>query len=260
MNKLTVVKVGGAVVEDPRLLPALLESFASIPGDKVLVHGGGRSATRMAEKLGVETVMIEGRRVTSAEMLKICTMVYAGDVNKNIVARLQALDCNAMGLTGADGGIIKGHRRPVRTVDYGHVGDVDAVDGKALSSLTYAGFIPVVAPLIHDGAGNLLNTNADTIASEVAKGLVPYHDVTLVFCFEKPGVLADPDDDSSLIPEITPDLFKALTADGTVSGGMLPKIENAFKALDAGVKEVIITSSEALGDLSAGTHIINGKF
>lgn len=255
MNNLTVIKVGGAVVEDPRLLPSLLDLFAAIPGAKVLVHGGGRSATQMAERLGVETVMIEGRRVTSAEMLKIATMVYAGLVNKNIVAQLQARRCNALGVTGADGGIISGHRREVVTVDYGHVGDVDHVDGKALDSLLAAGFIPVVAPLIHDGSGNLLNTNADTIASEVACGLSPYYNVTLVYCFEKPGVLADPDDDSSVIAEIDAEKFIRLTADGTVTGGMLPKIRNSLDAVAKGVKEVIITSASALENLSAGTHI-----
>ncbi|MBD5249392.1 MAG: acetylglutamate kinase [Barnesiella sp.] len=254
-NKLTVIKVGGAVVEDPRLLPALLRSFVAIPGPKILVHGGGRSATQMAEKLGVETVMVEGRRVTSAEMLKIATMVYAGQVNKNIVAQLQALGCNALGVTGADGGIIKGHRREVKKVDYGHVGDVDNVDGKALSSLLDAGFIPVVAPLIHDGNGNLLNTNADTIASSVARGVTSYYDVTLVYCFEKPGVLSNPDDDSSVIPEITASKFSELTADGTVSGGMIPKIQNSLDAVASGVTEVIITSAEALDRLDLGTHI-----
>lgn len=242
-------------MEDPQLLPALLDSFVSIPGAKVLVHGGGRSATVMAEKLGVETVMVEGRRVTSAEMLKIATMVYAGLVNKNIVAQLQARGCNALGVTGADGRIITGHRRPVKKVDYGHVGDVDNVDGEALKNLIAAGFVPVVAPLIHDGEGNLLNTNADTIASEVARGLTPYYDVTLVYCFEKPGVLSNPDDDSSVIAEITAGKFKQLEADGTVSGGMIPKIQNSLEAVNRGVKEVIITSATALHNLAAGTHI-----
>ncbi len=255
MKNLTVIKVGGAVVEDPQMLPSLLDSFAAIPGPKVLVHGGGRSATQMAERLGVETVMIEGRRVTSAEMLKIATMVYAGLVNKNIVAQLQSRGCDALGVTGADGGIIKGHRREVRKVDYGHVGDVDCVDGKALDSLLDAGFIPVVAPLIHDGNGNLLNTNADTIASEVACGLTQYYNVTLVYCFEKPGVLADPDDDNSVIPAIDTEKFRLLTADGTVSGGMLPKIQNSLDAVKKGVKEVIITSASSLDNLTAGTHI-----
>ncbi|MDE6267229.1 MAG: acetylglutamate kinase [Muribaculaceae bacterium] len=255
MKKLTVIKVGGAVVEDARLMPELLRSFSDIEGCKILVHGGGRSATQMAERLGVETVMVEGRRVTSAEMLKIATMVYAGEVNKNIVAGLQALGCDALGVTGADGGIIKGHRREVKKVDYGHVGDVDCVNGKALHQLLSAGFVPVVAPLIHDGKGNLLNTNADTIASEVARGMIPYYDVTLVYCFEKPGVLADPDDDGSVIGEITAEKFAALKADGTVSGGMIPKIDNSLDAVTAGVKEVIITSAGSLEDLSAGTHI-----
>lgn len=255
MRNITVIKVGGAIVEDEARLNDLLCRFASIDGPKVLVHGGGRRATKVASALGIETKMVDGRRVTDADMLEVVTMVYGGLVNKNVVARLQARGVNALGLTGADMNVILSHRRPLKNgVDYGFVGDVDQVDGQALTSLLERGVIPVMAPLTHDGKGSLLNTNADTIAAETAKALTPFFDVTLVYCFEKAGVLANPDDDNSVIPVITKADFAALTASGTISGGMKPKIENALAAVDKGVRRVIITKAEALGS-DGGTTI-----
>lgn len=255
MRNITIIKVGGAIVEDHDRLNDLLDRFASLDGPKVLVHGGGRRATKVASALGIETKMVDGRRITDADMLEVVTMVYGGLVNKNIVARLQARHVNALGLTGADMNVILSHRRPLRNgVDYGFVGDVDQVDGQALASLLERGVIPVMAPLTHDGKGSLLNTNADTIAAETAKALTPFFDVTLVYCFEKAGVLANPDDDGSVIPVITKSDFAKLTSDGTISGGMKPKIENALAAVDKGVRRVIITKAEALGS-DAGTTI-----
>lgn len=252
---LTIIKVGGKIVEEQDSLIHLLDDISGLPGLKLLVHGGGRSATAMAAKLGIETLMIEGRRVTTEEMLGVVTMVYAGKVNKNIVANLQARGINALGLTGADMNVICGHKREVKTVDYGWVGDVDNVDGERLASLISAGIMPVMAPLIHDGKGNMLNTNADTIAGETAKALARFFDVTLVFCFEKPGVLRSEDDDNSVISVITPSVYENLVADGIVSGGMLPKLKNAFEALQAGVKEVIITKANSVENLEKGSHL-----
>lgn len=254
-DKLTIIKVGGKIVEEPDTLATLLRDFAAIDGFKVLVHGGGRSATKVAASLGIETKMIDGRRVTDAEMLKVVTMVYGGLVNKNIVAKLQGLGIDALGMTGADMNIIKSHRREVKTVDYGFVGDVETVNGDALASLIHAGVVPVIAPLTHDGKGNLLNTNADTMAAETAKGLARRFDVKLVFCFEKAGVLRDENDDNSIISHITRDTYAQLREDQIVSGGMIPKLDNAFDAIDAGVSEVIITKASSLNNLSSGTHI-----
>ena len=255
MEKLTVVKVGGAIVEDEASLKQLLMDFAAIPGHKILVHGGGRRATKVAASLGIESQMVNGRRVTDAAMLEVVTMVYGGLVNKNIVARLQALGVNALGLTGADMDVIRSHKRPLKDgVDFGFVGDVDKVDGQRLQALIEQGVTPVMAPLTHDGEGNILNTNADTIASETAKALAPFYDVTLVFSFEKPGVLRNPDDDDSLIREITREDFLRYVADGTVSGGMIPKIENALQAVAAGVRQVNITLATAIDGLH-GTFI-----
>lgn len=257
MKQLTVIKVGGAVVEDEAQLSQLLKDFSSIAGPKVLVHGGGRSATKVAAQLGIETKMVNGRRVTDAEMLDVVTMVYGGLVNKRVVARLQAHGVNAIGLTGADVDVIRSHKRPPKDgIDYGFVGDVDRADGKMLSTLVEAGIVPVMAPLTHDGAGHILNTNADTIAGETAKALAQYYDVTLVYCFEKKGVLSNPDDDDSVIPVITRNDFRHYVEDGTVSGGMIPKIENAFRAIDAGVKKVVITCASAI-DGNNGTVINN---
>lgn len=254
-HPLTIVKVGGAVVEDEARLSRLLADFSAIEGRKVLVHGGGRRATAVASSLGIESKMVGGRRITDSQMLEVVTMVYGGLVNKNIVARLQACGIDALGLTGADIDVIRSHKRPVKDVDYGFVGDVERVDGCKLSQLIEAGITPVMASLTHDGQGNMLNTNADTIAAETAKALAGQYDVTLIFSFEKKGVLARPDDDDSLIPVITRADYMRYAADGTVSGGMLPKLENAFNAISAGVSRVNITLATAI-DGRHGTMIV----
>ena len=263
--KLTLVKVGGAIVENADSLSSLLDKFASIEGHKVLVHGGGRSATRIAERLGLPQQMVAGRRVTDADTLRVVTMVYAGLVNKNIVAQLQARGINALGLTGADMNVISSHRRPpkqvrmddgsTQTVDYGFVGDIDQVNADLLADLIAKGVVPVMCPIGHDTQGSLLNTNADTIAAEVAKALARNFEVTLVYCFEKRGVLRDADDDDSVIPCITQTEFPVLVEQGIVSGGMLPKLENAFDAIRAGVQEVVITRADALDHPSEGTRL-----
>lgn len=254
-EKLTIVKVGGAIVEDEAQLSQLLKDFSAIQGKKVLVHGGGRKATQVASQLGIESKMVDGRRITDADMLNVVTMVYGGLVNKNLVARLQACGVNALGLTGADMNVIRSHKRPLKNgIDFGYVGDVDKADGEILSRLIEVGITPVMAPLTHDGQGHILNTNADTIASETAKALAPIYDVTLIFSFEKKGVLSNPDDDDSVISTITRSDFINYKADGTISGGMIPKIENAFSAIDAGVKQVIITLATAI-DGKSGTII-----
>ena len=255
MEKLTIVKVGGAVVEDESQLSQLLANFSAIPGKKLLVHGGGRRSTKVASELGIESKMINGRRITDAKMLEVVTMVYGGLVNKNLVARLQAHGVNALGLTGADIDVIRSHKRPVKDgIDYGFVGDVDHANGEMLNTLIQAGITPVIAPLTHDGQGNILNTNADTMASETAKALASYFDVTLIFAFEKAGVLQDPDDDTSVIPVINRDLYNQYVEKGIISGGMMPKIENALAAIEAGVKRVIITLSTAING-NSGTVI-----
>ena len=263
--KLTLVKVGGAIVENADSLSSLLDKFASIEGHKVLVHGGGRSATRIAERLGLPQQMVAGRRVTDAATLRVVTMVYAGLVNKNIVAQLQARGINALGLTGADMNVISSHRRPpkqvrmddgsTQTVDYGFVGDIDQVNADLLADLIAKGVVPVMCPIGHDTQGSLLNTNADTIAAEVAKALARNFEVTLVYCFEKRGVLRDADDDDSVISCITQAEFPVLVEQGIVSGGMLPKLENAFDAIRAGVHEVVITRADALDHPSEGTRL-----
>lgn len=253
---LIIIKVGGKVVEDPASLSALLARFATIEGRKVLVHGGGRTATHIATLLGIETTMIEGRRVTDERMLRVVTMVYGGLVNKNVVAQLGARGVCAIGMTGADCALIRAHRRPANPVDYGFVGDVDSVDAARLAPLVEQGIVPVVAPLSFDPAtGTLLNTNADTIAASVAKAMAETYAVTLVYCFEKPGVLARADDDTSVIPEIHAADFARLKDEGTVSGGMIPKLQNALDAVAAGVERVVITSAPAI-DLARGTQIL----
>lgn len=265
MEKLTIVKVGGAVVEDPAQLAALLDNFSAIEGKKILVHGGGRRATKVAAQLGIESHMVGGRRITDGDMLQVVTMVYGGLVNKNIVARLAQRGVCALGLTGADMDVIRSHKRPLKKVrmddgteqmvDFGYVGDVDRADADRLALLLNGGVTPVVAPLTHDGEGNILNTNADTMAATVAKALAKSYDVTLIYSFEKKGVLANPDDDDSVIPTITRDTYNKYVADGTISGGMMPKIENALEAVDAGVKRVIITLATQI-DGQHGTEIV----
>lgn len=236
-------------MEDAEQLQQLLSHFCAIEGKKILVHGGGRRATQVAARLGIESQMVNGRRITDAPMLEVVTMVYGGLVNKTIVAQLQARGVNAIGLTGADMDVIHSHRRPVKDVDYGFVGDVERVNADRLQALLDAGATPVLAPLTHDGAGTMLNTNADTIASVAAQALAAYYDVTLIYSFEKPGVLRDPDDDTSVITHITRTDFDHYVADGTISGGMIPKIENALGAVSAGVRRVIITQATAIDGL-----------
>jgi acetylglutamate kinase len=250
MEKLTIIKVGGKIVEEEDTLKQLLSDFSAIKGHKVLVHGGGSSATAMASRLGIESQMVNGRRITDSETLKVVMMVYAGLVNKSIVARLQALNSNALGLTGADLNYMRSEKRPVKEVDYGFVGDVKEVKSDLLAELIHKGVVPVLAPLTHDKKGNMLNTNADTIAAEAAKALTEHFDVTLVYCFEKKGVLMDENDDESVIPEIDQSLFEQYVKDGIIQKGMIPKLENAFDAIRAGVKQVVITKATEINKKS----------
>jgi len=255
MDRLTIIKVGGKVVEEPESLNALLDQFTKISGNKLLVHGGGRTATLVAEKLGIETQMVDGRRITNAEMLEVATMVYGGLVNKRIVAALQARGINAVGLTGADFNLIKAHKRPVQEIDYGFVGDVDDVNVTELRMLINENVAPVIAPLTHDSKGQLLNTNADTIAAELATELAHYFSVYLFYCFEKKGVLVNPDDDNSIIYDLDYKLFSQYTTEGVISAGMIPKLENGFRAKQKGVKEVLITNPESISS-GRGTRLI----
>jgi acetylglutamate kinase len=244
MDRLTIIKVGGKVVEEPESLKALLDQFDKISGNKILVHGGGRTATEIAGKLGIETKMVDGRRITDAETLNVVTMVYGGLVNKRIVAQLQARNCNAVGLTGADLDLIRAKKRPVKDIDYGFVGDVEEVNTKELCLLINENIVPVIAPLTHDGNGNLLNTNADTIASEIATELSNNFSVYLFYCFEKRGVLLDPEDETSVIHDLDKSLFNKYKTEGVISAGMIPKLDNGFRAKQKGVKEVLITNTE----------------
>lgn len=255
MEKLTIIKVGGKIVEEPTSLAALLEQFAAVPGHKLLVHGGGRSATRLAEQLGIEQQMVNGRRITDVETLRVVTMVYGGLVNKQIVASLQALGINALGLTGADMNVMLSHKRPIKEIDYGYVGDVEKVNAELLADLISKGVVPVLAPLTHDGKGSMLNTNADTIAGEAAKALAQHFEVTLMYCFEKNGVLRDENDPESVIPQITQAEMPALISEGIVGGGMIPKLENSFAAIRAGVSHVIITCADAIAQTNSGTRL-----
>lgn len=255
MDRLTIIKVGGKVVEEPESLDALLDQFKKISGNKLLVHGGGRTATQVAEKLGIETKMVDGRRITDTDMLEVVTMVYGGLVNKKIVAALQARGVNAVGLTGADFNLIEAHKRPVKDIDYGFVGDVDDVNAFELKMLISENVVPVVAPLTHDGKGQLLNTNADTIASELATELSRHFNVYLFYCFEKKGVLLDPEDESSVIYDLDYNLFNQHTTSGVISAGMIPKLENGFRAKRNGVKEVLITNPENIAT-GRGTRLV----
>lgn len=255
MQKLNIIKVGGAILEDAQSFEGFLKNFASVPGLKVLVHGGGRSATKIAASLGIESKMAGGRRITDAPMLDVVTMVYGGLVNKKVVAALQALGMNALGLTGADLGYMLSVKRPVGEIDYGFAGDVVNTDASILADLIGKGVVPVLAPLTHDGKGQLLNTNADTIAAEAATALSANFETTLTYCFEKPGVLRDPDDDTSVIPLITRQQFHEYVESGVISGGMIPKIQNAFNSLERGVTKVVITKADNLGK-KGGTVIV----
>ena len=255
-QKISVVKVGGAVIEDNEQIEMLLKDFAAISGKKILIHGGGRSATKIAASLGIESRMANGRRITDKAMLDVVIMVYGGLINKNIVALLQAQGVNALGLSGADMNLIRSHKRPLKDgIDFGYVGDIDAVDGNSLRKMVEENVVPVLSPLTHDGNGCILNTNADTIASETAKALAPFFDVTLVYCFEKKGVLASNNDDD-VVPVITHSDFKHYVNSGVIAGGMIPKIENAFAAIAAGVTKVVITQATDLNG-KYGTVIVN---
>jgi acetylglutamate kinase len=238
-----VIKVGGGIIENDDNLSLFLNSFSQIEGPKILIHGGGRLATKIAEKLGYKTKMIDGRRVTDESMLDVVTMVYGGLVNKNIVAKLQSMGINALGLSGADGNLIKAHKRPNKKVDYGWVGDVDEINSNLLLNLIKSDTVPVIAPLSHDGNGKMLNTNADTIANEVSKALAEKDEIQLILGFELNGVLKDFNNKSSVIPKITSKLFNQLKSDGLISEGMIPKLENAFDAIEKGVSSVRICNA-----------------
>lgn len=261
MDKLYIIKIGGNIIDDEERLKDFLADFANLPEKKILVHGGGKLATRMAEGLGIEQKMVDGRRITDAETLRIVTMVYAGYINKNIVARLQANHCNAMGVCGADGDIILAHKRQHPVIDYGFVGDVDSVNVHLINTLLKSNISLVVAPITHDQQGLLLNTNADTIAQELAKALSSHYDVSLIYSFEKKGVLLDASDDNTVIPVINPQYYKELKSQQKIFAGMIPKLDNAFSALGSGVKNVIIGRAEELPALvsgSSGTRIEHG--
>ena len=264
-SKINIVKIGGNIIDDENKLNQFLQDFAQLPEQKVLIHGGGKIATEVAKKLGIEAQLVDGRRITDAEMLKVVTMVYGGLVNKNIVAKLQAYGCNALGLTGADANIIPAQKRPVKTIDYGFVGDITAekIQVKNLRLFVENGLTPVIAPLTHDGNGNLLNTNADTIASTVAVALAKSFVTKLTYCFEKKGVLANIEDENSVIHQITKKTYQTLKQDGTIVQGMIPKLDNAFSAIDAGVKSVFICHADDVLQIlakkeKAGTELVSG--
>jgi len=242
-------------VEDSESLNALLDQFIKFSGNKILVHGGGRTATEIAAKLGIETEMVDGRRITGKSMLDVVTMVYGGLVNKKIVAGLQARGCNAIGLTGADLNLISARKRPVQEIDYGFVGDIVDVNSSELRMLLGENVVPVIAPLTHDGKGQLLNTNADTIAAELASEMSSYFSVYLFYCFEKKGVLLNPDDESTIINELDMALFQQYQQEGIINTGMIPKLENGFGAKRNGVKEVLITNPENMTN-GRGTRLI----
>lgn len=248
MRSITVMKIGGNVIDNSAARKAFLTEFAAVEGPRILVHGGGKLATRLAERLELEVKMVDGRRITDKGTLDVVTMVYAGLVNKQIVASLQALGCNAIGLSGADGNIVTARRRAPEPIDYGFVGDIERVDTDLLGRLLEGGLVPVFSAIMHDGHGSLLNCNADSVASAVALGAARLAPVDLVYCFEKAGVLRDPEDESSVIREITAESFATLQADGTISKGMIPKVENALKAVSQGVRSVTIRSSAHLAD------------
>lgn len=253
MKRLTIIKIGGNVIDNSQNLHQFLLDFTALPGDKILVHGGGKIATELGESLGIEAKMVEGRRITDIETLRIVTMVYAGLINKNLVAQLQAKGSNAIGLTGADGNIICAKKRPVKEIDYGFVGDLDekSVSSTTLDNLLKAGLVPVLCAITHDGETQLLNTNADTIASAVAVAMSALYETRLVYCFEKKGVLKDVDDEASVVREIKSSEFEGLKANGTVAGGMIPKLHNAFEAIKKGVSAVYIGKADELLQLDS---------
>ncbi|MGB5553709.1 MAG: acetylglutamate kinase [Flavobacteriaceae bacterium] len=243
-QKLSIVKIGGNVIENIEELSRFLCNFAKLDGQKILVHGGGKKASEILSKMGIEPKMVGGRRITDAESLEVITMVYGGLANKTIVAQLQAKSCNAIGLSGADGNTIQAHKRPVKEIDYGFAGDVDGVSSKTISALLEAELVPVFCALTHDGQGQILNTNADTIASELAIGMSENYETTLYYCFEKKGVLRHVDDNDSVIKHIDPRKYKVLLDEKIIADGMLPKMQNCFHALNRKVAKVCI------GDIS----------
>jgi len=255
MEQLKVIKIGGNVIDNPAALESFLERFSTIEGAKILVHGGGAIASRMLKTMGIEPVMIEGRRVTDADTLQVVTAVYAGLINKTIVATLQKYGCNAAGLSGADCNAIVSRKRPATPIDYGFVGDVEKVNPQAFGMFLTAGITPVVCAINHDGKGTLLNTNADTVASSIATAMSGSYDTELVMCFEKNGVLYDKDDDNSVIAQIDKPLFEQLKAEGRINAGMLPKLKNAFDAIAGGVSRVTIKNSDNLTK-NIGTTIL----
>jgi len=250
--QLSIIKISGNIIDDDSRLSAFLDNFAAVPGKKILVHGGGKLATKVAEGLGVQQQLVEGRRITDAETLKIVTMVYAGTINKNIVAQLQARGCSAIGLTGADGNAILSHKRTNANIDYGFVGDVDVVNTSLLTSMLLLDKTLVFAPITHDGKGQLLNTNADTIAQELARALSAGFEVSLIYSFEKSGVLLNADDDTSVIGRLTAAVYEDLKDRKVIFAGMIPKLDNAFAALRSGVTRVIIGRAEELPLLLTG--------
>ncbi|HLQ99071.1 MAG TPA: acetylglutamate kinase [Sphingobacterium sp.] len=245
---LQVIKIGGNIIDDPEALDDFLEKFSALRGKKILVHGGGKEATRVAVKMGVQTKMIDGRRITDKEMLDIVTMVYAGKINKEIVVRLQKMHTEALGLTGADVNTIQTVKRPVKDIDYGYVGDVlhDSVNVLNIKKILDAGFIPVFSAITHNGNGKLLNTNADTVAAALASAFSSTYDVSLVYSFEKNGVLSDINDEDSIIEQIDKEQYEAFKNEGVVNQGMIPKLDNAFEALMKGVSRVYIGNARNL--------------
>jgi acetylglutamate kinase len=257
-----IIKIGGNIIDNDTALQSFLQSFAAVPGYKILVHGGGKLATQLAAQLNIPQQMVNGRRITDAETLKIVTMVYAGDINKRMVAGLQKNNCNAMGLTGADGNMAKATKRTSSETDYGFVGDIieNGVNASLLTQLLQAGLTPVIAPITHNGAGQLLNTNADTMANEIAVALSAFYKTTLIYCFEKKGILHNPEDDDSVIASVNPVSFETLKAENIITAGMIPKIENALKAVQKGVSNVIIGHAAELEKMmlhQSGTTISN---
>ena len=260
MENLLVIKIGGNIIDDAEKLADFLQNFAAVKGHKILIHGGGKLATKMAEGLQIPQQMIDGRRITDAETLKIVTMVYAGSINKNIVAQLQSFGCNAIGLSGADGNLIEAHKRTHPTLDFGFVGDVDAINSSLINAFLHQGLTLVIAPITHNNKGQLLNTNADTIAQEIAKAMASHMDTQLIYSFEKEGVLQDVLNEQSVIPTLNPTTYAQLKKEKVIFEGMIPKLDNAFAALQSGVKKVIIGKAEKLEELingTAGTTLIH---
>lgn len=252
MRRLFVIKIGGNIIDDEAKLSSFLQEFSRIKEQKILVHGGGKLATRMASQMGISQQVINGRRITDAETLKIVTMVYAGFINKNIVAQLQKHGCNSIGICGADGNAITAHKREKGDIDYGFAGDIDSVNTRFIDQLLIEGNDIVFAPITHDKKGQLLNTNADTIAQEIATAMSGKYDVTLVFGFEKAGVLEDADNDETVISRIDPVSYEKLKAQNVIFAGMIPKLDNAFTAIKKGVKKVLIGKAENLSELTEG--------